>query len=166
MKFNPDFFSLKTSLRLKAEDSESFYKNLPSEGMIVAGQCYRLPKSERRTKGNDGFCWPTPSASNTNEGEDHASWEARRQRLKLTGKNGNGAGTPLAQMVYKKHPELNRCRINPVWLEWLMGFPAMWTMAYPVILEATTGSKNPKTRQKIHRTKSSETTGSDGLETP
>ena len=40
--------------------------------------------------------WPTPAAMNPNDGEDLATWLARRERLKETAKNGNGCGTPLA----------------------------------------------------------------------
>lgn len=42
---------------------------------------------------------PTPAAMNPNDGEGLESWEARRQRVKLTAKNGNGFGTPLAIAV-------------------------------------------------------------------
>lgn len=42
---------------------------------------------------------PTPTASNPNDGEDLASWEARRQRNKAKNMNGNGNGTPLSIAV-------------------------------------------------------------------
>lgn len=44
---------------------------------------------------------PTPSASNPNDGEDLEQWEARRERIKAQGKNGNGMGTPLGVAVRK-----------------------------------------------------------------
>ena len=43
--------------------------------------------------------WPTPAAMNPNDGEDLATWLARRERLKETAKNGNGCGTPLSIAV-------------------------------------------------------------------
>lgn len=39
---------------------------------------------------------PTPDASNANDGEQLDTWTARRDRVKLTAKNGNGMGMPLA----------------------------------------------------------------------
>lgn len=39
--------------------------------------------------------WPTPDASVINDGESPATFHARRERLKASHKNGNGAGTPL-----------------------------------------------------------------------
>ena len=46
-----------------------------------------------------GALLPTPSAGNFNDGEDLASWEARRQRNLEKGINGNAQGTPLAIAV-------------------------------------------------------------------
>jgi hypothetical protein len=43
-----------------------------------------------------GKLLPTPAAMNPNDGESLESWEARRARVKLTAKNGNGFGKPLA----------------------------------------------------------------------
>lgn len=40
--------------------------------------------------------WPTPDANLLNDGEDPASWIARRDRIKTEGINGNGMGIPLA----------------------------------------------------------------------
>lgn len=42
---------------------------------------------------------PTPDASASNNGEDVENWLARRERVKATGVNGNGMGTPLAMAV-------------------------------------------------------------------
>lgn len=47
----------------------------------------------------DGVLWPTPAAMIPNDGEDLASWEARRQATKARVKNGNGFGTPLSIAV-------------------------------------------------------------------
>lgn len=43
--------------------------------------------------------WPTPSATNPNEAEALDRWEARRDRLKAMGINGNGMGPPLGVAV-------------------------------------------------------------------
>lgn len=40
--------------------------------------------------------WPTPNAGNFNDGESIETWEARREKNKAKGINGNGQGTPLA----------------------------------------------------------------------
>ena len=43
-----------------------------------------------------GRMLPTPNAGLFNDGENPKSWMARRERVKLTGKNGNGMGMPLS----------------------------------------------------------------------
>jgi hypothetical protein len=42
---------------------------------------------------------PSPSAGNFNDGEDPATWLARRERIKAQGISGNGMGTPLGMAV-------------------------------------------------------------------
>lgn len=54
------------------------------------------PVAERPTlTGQAQQHWPTPTAALTNDGEDPAQWQARADRLKEKGSNGNGAGMPL-----------------------------------------------------------------------
>jgi site-specific DNA-cytosine methylase len=99
--------------------------------------------------------WPTPAASNPQDGESAASWLARRETLKAKGINGNGAGMPLSVAV-RLFPTPTRAdgsggpgttpkrtggpnlrtvvaaedgngRLNPEWVEWMMGLPLGWT---------------------------------------
>lgn len=82
-----------------------------SDKPILAGQAqnWTTPKASDGEKGGPNMRgskgdlplpaqsaqWPTPTASLTNDGEDPAQWQARADRIKLTAKNGNGAGMPL-----------------------------------------------------------------------
>jgi len=102
---------------------------------------------------------PTPSAGNFNDGEDLASWEARRERNLAKGVNGNGQRTPLpvaAQQIagavdwgpYEAAirrweavtgrpapaptvPGKTGQRLNPALPEWMMGLPAGWITEVP-----------------------------------
>lgn len=102
---------------------------------------------------------PTPSAGNFNDGEDLASWEARRQRNLAKGVNGNGQGTPLPVAVQQlagavdwgpyegairrweavtgrpaprpTAPGKTAERLNPALPEWMMGLPAGWITEVP-----------------------------------
>jgi DNA (cytosine-5)-methyltransferase 1 len=106
-----------------------------------------------------GRLLPTPSAGNFNDGEDLASWEARRQANLAKGINGNGQGTPLpvaAQQIaggtdwgpYEAAvrrweavlgrpaprptvPGKTSERLNPALPEWMMGLPAGWITEVP-----------------------------------
>lgn len=91
--------------------------------------------------------WPTPAACRPNESEDVATWEERRKTLKSRHKNGNGCGIPLGIAVRAWSApatfEANgfgtsgeggenlrtaaNGRLNPEWVECLMGFPVGWT---------------------------------------
>jgi hypothetical protein len=46
-----------------------------------------------------GALLPTPAAGNFNDGESLESWQARNERLRDLGINGNGMGTPLPVAV-------------------------------------------------------------------
>ena len=72
--------------------------------------------------------WPTASASVANDGETLESWKARQQRNIEKHYNGNGMGTPLtvAATGWKDQKNEKR-RLNPRFVEWLMGFPPGYT---------------------------------------
>lgn len=98
--------------------------------------------------------WPTPAAMDTGLTTDLDRIEARRQKAKATGINGNGFGLSLGEAVRlyptpaardfrspnatpysergggKKGEQLPNAvggALNPTWVEWLMGFPLGWT---------------------------------------
>ena len=101
-----------------------------------------------------GRMLPTPNAGLFNDGEAPDSWLARRERVKLTAKNGNGMGMPLsiaAQLLTpcasdwkgrtnweaaERHgpQRLPDCLpigaatyLNPSFVEEMMGYPVGWT---------------------------------------
>jgi len=69
---------------------------LPGSGSMRSGCVYERPTSALPTGATGGSLLPTPSASNPNDGESPGSWQARNDRLRALGINGNGMGTPLA----------------------------------------------------------------------
>lgn len=105
--YDPASSSWRTSQRSLLGGSEPFSGNWPRSGTIAGGTAYPLPPLAPLTRGTagsasrsgEGLAWPTPDASLANYGEDPASFEERRERLKEKGINGNGAGTPLAVAV-------------------------------------------------------------------
>jgi len=108
-----------------------------------------------------GRLLPTPAAGTFNDGEDLASWEARRARNLAKGINGNGQGTPLPVAAQQLAgavdwgqygaavrrweavtgrpaprptvPGRTGQRLNPELPEWMMGLPAGWVTAVPGI---------------------------------
>lgn len=86
--------------------------------------------------------WATPSASVSNDGETPSTWNARAALLRAKHGNGNGAGKPLtiqSQELLSSLPDPttsadgeqsspDRRSLNPLFVEWLMGWPPTWTM--------------------------------------
>src|SRR5438067_1418801 len=69
--------------------SEAFLGPWSRWGIVWDGQYMALTRSECPTGANGSSLWPTPVASNPNEGELLSSWQARRAHIRARRKNGN-----------------------------------------------------------------------------
>ena len=109
----------------------------PGSGILLGGACYRLKTWERPTFGggslsSPGERWPTPNAGYFNEGESPEQWDARKQRNRTKTENPTRAGAVLAVEVKRwPTPTDPKQRLNPEWVELLMGFPPGWTTIGP-----------------------------------
>ena len=121
--YDPASSSWRTSQACLISGWEPFSETWPRSGMMLSGTAYRLAPSAPLTgeiasgslptptaKANmmapsmqkwaaHKNLWPTPAASVTNLTESPESWQARADKLKEKGINGNGAGVPLAVAV-------------------------------------------------------------------
>ena len=136
MKLNLGMYSLKMSQQLEQTDLNKWSGHLPAWGMYANGRLSQPENLEPRTLEKGGFCLPTPTVfGNYNK--------------KGASKNsGNGLATfvkmfptPTARDSRKmcqgdlrrKSPSLGTIAVgtggtlSPMWVEWLMGFPLMWT---------------------------------------
>jgi hypothetical protein len=91
--------------------------------------------------------WPTPAGSVAQDGEQPESWLERRERLKETANNGNGAGMPLtiaSQLWPSPRSEGSEsCGNHPGATDSLTGAcKAMWTTPDT----ARRGTERPETR--------------------
>lgn len=84
-----------------------------------------------RGDGGRGRTWPTPDAALFNDGQTIEAWKARNERERAKGYNGNGGGVPLAMRARLEEPTRPALRLNPAWVECLMGFPPDWTLLPP-----------------------------------
>lgn len=95
--------SLKTSVAsslclLRAGLSVTWRERGTKSGLFYSEPTTSVRHTDGTGSGLSGD-WPTPAAMNPNDGEGLDTWEARRQRVLATKKNGNGFGTPLAIAV-------------------------------------------------------------------
>jgi hypothetical protein len=97
--YDRDSSSWRTYPDSEDEGSTPYSATLPRSGMTRNGIAYRLPPLARPTDAIGSGLWPTPNASVAQDGEGPATWLARRERLKVTANNGNGAGMPLTIAV-------------------------------------------------------------------
>ena len=130
----------KTSQLLGPGVLNEWGKNYPSSGMIVDGRLYPLKKSERLTKDKGGSYLPTPTASDYGTGGNGIRKGTQKQIISLgTMARKNLWPTPMASdwkrgaspSEQKRNtpslPARVGGKLNPQWVEWLMGYPTGWT---------------------------------------
>ncbi len=119
----------------------------PASGMIVDGECFPLLTWERRTSENDGGYWPTATATlfptptaatygtcNNEKRGDRTTFNPSletmaRQNLWPTATTRDTVRSEKFRAGRSLSPrEQTGGRLNPMWVEWLMGYPSGWTV--------------------------------------
>jgi hypothetical protein len=118
--------------------------------MWASGIAYQLPMLAHRTSGIESGSWPTPTAKDGRGTQKRVGTAALpEQVVKRQIKNqedrvtyctplagdSRGAGPnqntkSLDRQIKNSEPRGSTTRpttLNPVWVEWLMGYPAGWT---------------------------------------
>ena len=124
-KYNPDMLSWKTAQCSLLEDLEQSLETWPRWGSMRNGECFRQPMlvqaiSEKESGSLQRI--PTPSASDGTRGT-MPNWKPIRP-------SGHPAQYPLNQ--YLRDLEKKTGKPNPMWVEWLMGWPLQWTDLKPL----------------------------------
>lgn len=120
-KQSPNFYSLKMSVPLQGEVELPLPESLPKWGMIVDGVLYPLKDLWRRKKEKDGFCWPTPTASQAGKPIREPSPSRKNKKH----------GYDLQDKIGEMDSESIGKKINNQFLEWIMGIPLKWTEPEP-----------------------------------
>ena len=131
-----DSFSWKMSPQLKATVLNKLSKTWPSWGMTVDGCAYEHPMSGHRITETGGFAWPTPNAR---DWKDSGASQGTRKSPNLgtavhwpTPRTAGMCGGSGAWALLKKNTSIeeakmmgagNGGKLNPTWVEWLMGWP-------------------------------------------
>jgi hypothetical protein len=114
VKYDLSSSSWKTHLSLWEEVLPWSSVTLPKWGMTLSGALFRHPIAERPISAIDAGLWPTPCAgdANTAAPNQHTSTLGRAVR------RSDGIGG-----------------LNPLWVEWLMGWPIGWTELKPLEMD-------------------------------
>ena len=150
--YNRTTQSWKMSEDISVSDSKKFSKTLPTSGTMRNGKLFQQALLVRHTNGKGSSLWPTPRASSA-MGEDIskiqerlkngkpykskleeavALWPTPRAAMGET-RNHNvwlrPADKPqnLENRIAQRDPKSIGGKVNPTWVEWLMGFPLGWT---------------------------------------
>jgi hypothetical protein len=160
-KYDPDSCLWKTAQCSLLEEEPESLQTLPRSGMTVNGLLWELPTLEPITKGTGcGLLlntppppthtqWPTPTAhmsKETNAPSEHnrntptltaqANWPTPRTKGMC---GGSGAWEQLKTNTTIEEARLmgagNGGKLNPDWVEWLMGWPQGWTDLKPLEMD-------------------------------
>jgi hypothetical protein len=138
-KYDQDSRSWKTHQCSLVGDLEPFSETWPQWGLMRDGECWEQRTWEQTIKGTESGLWPTPVASDIS---------SRNTKYKQ-----GGTSLSLAVKIYptptchnskegafpseynRKTPSLATHaggKLNPTWVEWLMGWPLEWTDLKPL----------------------------------
>jgi hypothetical protein len=138
-KLDPDSCLWKTAQCSLLEEEPESLQILPRSGMTRGGLLWERPMSERRTNATEFGSWPTPTVC------------GNYNRKGLSPTSGDGLATavmkwptPTAhnakeggfQSEHQRNTPTLAAQaggsLNPMWVEWLMGWPLGWTDLKPL----------------------------------
>jgi hypothetical protein len=154
-KYDPNTSLWRTAQCSLLEDLNESLVTLPRSGMTRDGLLWELPMLEQTTKGTEfglSESWPTPDANCGKRGTQ-PEWTPKR-------KSGQPAQYTINQAVRDKMFPTPTChnakegaypaefarntptlathaggKLNPTWVEWLMGWPLEWTDLKPLVTD-------------------------------
>jgi hypothetical protein len=126
----PDWFanydratsSWKTAQTCLDAGLETFSGTWPIAGMTRNGQSFRLAEWAPHIHATDCFLWHTPTANDKKP--------AGQKEMEMVRRHMAGASVPNTYIRLRSQLAARsglRLPANPLWIEWLMGFPAEWT---------------------------------------
>ena len=151
-KYDPDLHLWKIAQCSLLEAEQELLQTLPKTGMTVNGLLWELPMLERRTKESvygSLESWPTPRSCSAMAATitPESAWNEKRnpnletivgQRMWPTPTAHNAKETNAPSEANRNTPTLaNQVggKLNPTWVEWLMGWPLGWTDLKPLVMD-------------------------------
>lgn len=133
-RFDPDTHSLRTAQCSLIEGLTEFYATLPRWGSMRNGALYLRPMSVLPICVNEFGFWPTPDASCGRRGWSRTIAEKVKSGDKER-KSGAKIGSSLSWEPRLLPDYSLGMRLNPDWLEWLMGWPIAHTALLPLAMD-------------------------------
>lgn len=131
-KYDHDSRSWRTPQLSLAGDLGVYSETWPRWGWMRDGECWERTTPELPTCATEFGLWPTPCATDNSDRKPSASMhETKRGTFKHKAANGVLSQVRLSQVVRHKSPPSDG-RLNPEWVEWLMGWPIGQTALKPL----------------------------------
>jgi hypothetical protein len=151
-KYDPDSCSWRTRQHSLLGGLDEFSETWPRSGLMRRGECYPLLTWAHRTSESESGSWPTPRSCSAMAATitPESAWEGsrfpnletvvgRRTWPTPTTNDSHNWTMPPSQVNHDNLPgELLRRgegrpggKLNPMWVEWLMGWPLGWTDCAP-----------------------------------
>ena len=119
-----------------------FSESWPRQGTIVNGVAYRRQVLARTTNEIGCGLWPTPTVCGNHnlKGTSKTSGDGLATAVKrfptpvASYWKGNGKDNARLRGHSPGLPEIVGGKLNPMWVEWLMGFPIGWTELRPLAM--------------------------------
>jgi hypothetical protein len=134
--YDHDTQSWKTYGDTSLWEGQQLLENLPTSGITVNGDLYQQPAWKLRISGKEFLLWPTPTAVTRPMEGNVRMYRAKIRAGEMTEAEANAI---LGKSVWEAQGRIPACsppnlnpetltgKLNPTWVEWLMGFPAGWT---------------------------------------
>jgi hypothetical protein len=147
-KYDPDSFSWKTAQCSLLEEEPELLETLPRWGMTVNGLLWELPTLELITNETESGLWASPNAR---DWKDSGASQGKRKSPNLgtqvhwpTPRTKGMCGGSGSWDLLNKNTTVEEARqmgagnggkLNPTWVEWLMGWPLGWTDLKPLAMD-------------------------------
>jgi len=158
-KYSPDSSSWKTHQCLLLGDLDEFSETWPQWGLMRDGECWEQRTLEQTIKGTESGLsekWPTPRSCSAMAATitPESAWNEKRNPNLETVVGRRTWPTPTCHMSNEKGSPSEFKRqspglgtvvligkdraggiLNPMWVEWLMGWPLGWTDLKPLEMD-------------------------------
>ena len=146
-RLDPDTLLWKTAQCSLLEDLEQSFQTFPRWGSMQHGALYRQQTLVRPIKGIESGFMPTPTSSTGGANHNSPTTLSNKRFTMNLAVYAQKFPTPTAHMAketnapseaLRNEPSLSSIvggKLNPTWVEWLMGWPLGWTDLKPLEMD-------------------------------
>jgi hypothetical protein len=136
-RYDPNTSTWRTVRSSLLEDCTEFSGTWPRWGLMLNGVSYQRQPLVPRIKETESGFWPTPTTQGLNGGSNsRKASQSRKMWPTPTAHNAKETNAPSESQ--RNTPTLAAQvggSLNPMWVEWLMGWPLGWTELKPLEMD-------------------------------